>query len=133
MSRIRVTEWAAPGGAAERARLTSASPVSSNHDAARSYDELLAEAGPSAIRHEILVTLTVDQRRIRRRDTSRPDSAAGIDTLFEELRLLTSRLEGARSEERRVGKGCVSTCRARWWPYHSKKKMIKRRKTKKDK
>src|SRR3546814_13860188 len=27
-----------------------------------------------------------------------------------------------RSEERRVGKECVSTCRSRWWPYHSKKK-----------
>src|SRR3546814_14609328 len=24
----------------------------------------------------------------------------------------------ARSEERRVGKECVSTCRARWSPYH---------------
>src|SRR3546814_17809450 len=29
---------------------------------------------------------------------------------------------GARSEERRVGKECVSTCRSRWSPYHSKKK-----------
>src|SRR3546814_15074536 len=28
----------------------------------------------------------------------------------------------ARSEERRVGKECVSTCRSRWSPYHSKKK-----------
>src|SRR3546814_17205249 len=28
----------------------------------------------------------------------------------------------ARSEERRVGKECVSTCRSRWWPYHEKKK-----------
>src|SRR3546814_21123339 len=27
-----------------------------------------------------------------------------------------------RSEERRVGKECVSTCRSRWSPYHSKKK-----------
>src|SRR3546814_12635445 len=27
-----------------------------------------------------------------------------------------------RSEERRVGKECVSTCRSRWVPYHSKKK-----------
>src|SRR3546814_17547530 len=27
-----------------------------------------------------------------------------------------------RSEERRVGKECVSTCRSRWWPYHYKKK-----------
>src|SRR3546814_19422900 len=29
---------------------------------------------------------------------------------------------GDRSEERRVGKECVSTCRSRWSPYHSKKK-----------
>src|SRR3546814_13143182 len=27
-----------------------------------------------------------------------------------------------RSEERRVGKECVSTCRSRWSRYHSKKK-----------
>src|SRR3546814_13941045 len=27
-------------------------------------------------------------------------------------------LIGARSEERRVGKECVSTCRSRWSPYH---------------
>src|SRR3546814_5467760 len=26
--------------------------------------------------------------------------------------------EVARSEERRVGKECVSTCRSRWSPYH---------------
>src|SRR3546814_13174131 len=26
--------------------------------------------------------------------------------------------ERQRSEERRVGKECVSTCRSRWWPYH---------------
>src|SRR3546814_16612208 len=30
--------------------------------------------------------------------------------------------EAHRSEERRVGKECVSTCRSRWSPYHSKKK-----------
>src|SRR3546814_20603940 len=28
------------------------------------------------------------------------------------------------SEERRVGKECVSTCRSRWSPYHQKKKTI---------
>src|SRR3546814_11295936 len=31
------------------------------------------------------------------------------------------RLDG-RSEERRVGKECVSTCRSRWSPYREKKK-----------
>src|SRR3546814_18910936 len=33
-----------------------------------------------------------------------------------------------RSEERRVGKECVSTCRSRWSPYHKKKKKNVRRK-----
>src|SRR3546814_21054531 len=28
--------------------------------------------------------------------------------------------KGDRSEERRVGKECVSTCRSRWSPYHEK-------------
>src|SRR3546814_4420947 len=27
-------------------------------------------------------------------------------------------LDATRSEERRVGKECVSTCRSRWSPYH---------------
>src|SRR3546814_19530861 len=30
--------------------------------------------------------------------------------------------KSGRSEERRVGKECVSTCRSRWSPYPSKKK-----------
>src|SRR3546814_14942185 len=35
---------------------------------------------------------------------------------------LTLIAEPKRSEERRVGKECVSTCRSRWSPYHSQKK-----------
>src|SRR3546814_20563102 len=34
-----------------------------------------------------------------------------------------ARMSG-RSEERRVGKECVSTCRSRWSPYHSKKNQM---------
>src|SRR6059058_6508374 len=29
-----------------------------------------------------------------------------------------------RSEERRVGKECVTTCRSRWSPYHENKKNV---------
>src|SRR6056297_1421809 len=36
-----------------------------------------------------------------------------------------------RSEERRVGKECVSTCRCRWSPYHQKKKKNRKEKKKK--
>src|SRR3546814_12718603 len=35
-----------------------------------------------------------------------------------DARLVGPVLDGTRSEERRVGKECVSTCRSRWSPYH---------------
>src|SRR3546814_17828947 len=38
---------------------------------------------------------------------------------------LSLRSKRRRSEERRVGKECVSTCRSRWSRYHSKKKTNK--------
>src|SRR3546814_13817887 len=49
--------------------------------------------------------------------------AATFDRLVDPRRMLGPEPE-ARSEERRVGKKCVSTCRSRWQPYHSKKKRI---------
>src|SRR3546814_20479371 len=51
----------------------------------------------------------VDDRLARQR--------ADVETLY--LRLDHLLLDpAARSEERRVGKECVSTCRSRWSPYH---------------
>src|SRR3546814_12513583 len=35
----------------------------------------------------------------------------------------------ARSEERRVGKACVGTCRSRWSPYHKKTNNSRHRRT----
>src|SRR3546814_12483344 len=40
-------------------------------------------------------------------------------------------LSSLRSDERRVGKECVSPCRSRWTPYHSKKKTNNNRHKKK--
>src|SRR3546814_14490482 len=42
--------------------------------------------------------------------------------LFELRCVVGLQLLQLRSEERRVGKECVSTCRSRWSPYHKKKK-----------
>src|SRR3546814_13768781 len=39
--------------------------------------------------------------------------------------IIFGRCDADRSEERRVGKECVSTCRSRWSPYHEKKKQRK--------
>src|SRR3546814_16839058 len=41
---------------------------------------------------------------------------------FYRLGIRNERRGIVRSEERRVGKECVSTCRSRWSPYHYKKK-----------
>src|SRR3546814_15873143 len=38
--------------------------------------------------------------------------------LLKAAQLLEALVGGQRSEERRVGKECVSTCRSRWSPYH---------------
>src|SRR3546814_13858285 len=37
---------------------------------------------------------------------------------FRVWRYMLTAVLAARSEERRVGKGCVSTCRSRWSPCH---------------
>src|SRR3546814_12413238 len=47
-------------------------------------------------------------------------------TIAEPVRALlqdAARRARMRSEERRVGKECVSTCRSRWSRYHTKKKQ----------
>src|SRR3546814_17494992 len=43
--------------------------------------------------------------------------------------IYVDRIIQGRSEERRVGKECVSTCRSGWSPDNKKKKTIKRRNT----
>src|SRR3546814_11353943 len=49
----------------------------------------------------------------------RPDGAEGTERLLEIAeRYRATAGEKKRSEERRVGKECVSTCRSRWSPDH---------------
>src|SRR3546814_19503349 len=52
------------------------------------------------------------------------EEAAQLPSIYGMRGLPCSMLFG-RSEERRVGKECVSTCRSRWSPYDSKKKQNK--------
>src|SRR3546814_16288792 len=67
----------------------------------------------------------VGQRRlpVRERDDLRRrhvDAAAEIILL--DRRDQIGATGAGRSEERRVGRECGSTCRSRWWPYHSTNK-----------
>src|SRR3546814_14880953 len=47
---------------------------------------------------------------------------SGIDDPLTFRSLITTTLSPSRSEERRVEKECVRTCRYRWSPYHLKTK-----------
>src|SRR3546814_11442970 len=47
------------------------------------------------------------------------EAAALVELDVDDVEVVVARLKlGERSEERRVGKECVSTCRSRWPPYH---------------
>src|SRR3546814_18526526 len=54
--------------------------------------------------------------RIRRADLFPSVSADASQT--KQRNSAATSTNGIRSEERRVGKECVSTCRSRWSPYH---------------
>src|SRR3546814_14523016 len=59
------------------------------------------------------------------RETAARVAAGGVARLVipeVSIRAYLIELGGDRSEERRVGKECVSTCRSRWSAYHYKKK-----------
>src|SRR3546814_15495132 len=59
------------------------------------------------------------ERRHRDREHQEGQRDEGVHQA--QRRPLEAAAEG--SEERRVGKECVSTCRSRWAPYHVKKKI----------
>src|SRR3546814_14887955 len=59
-------------------------------------------------------------------DPPRLAIAAGeLVSVFELFENRTHDLPDFRSDERRVGKGCVSTCRPRWSPFTSNTKHIR--------
>lgn len=97
VSSVRVSEWAAPAGLAQHeSYLAVAGAGAAGSDAHRSYEELLAEAGPVATAHEALITVTVSSRRVRRTGgEGRSSTDLAAEALLEELRLLTARLEAA--------------------------------------
>jgi hypothetical protein len=94
---VRVSEWAAPAGVAQHERYLAVAGASTvGSEAHRSYEALLAEAGPVATSHDVLVTVTVAARRVRKRLADAPrGAAAAVEALLEELRLLVARLEVA--------------------------------------
>src|SRR3546814_14051151 len=56
--------------------------------------------------------------------STRMDGRVDLDGIYDRGLAEMFNWVATRSEERRVGKECVSTCRSRWSPVHYKKKTV---------
>jgi hypothetical protein len=96
VSRVQVTEWAAPVGLGDHQRfLADHAAPGANQAGLESYRELLAEAAPASVGHEALVTVTVDQRRVTGSRAGGAQGDSALAALLDELRLASMRLEAA--------------------------------------
>jgi hypothetical protein len=95
--RVAWQEWAHPVNFDEHRSFLETAGVAhrAGDDAVADYLALIDEKAPLTIGHDVLVTLTVDQRRVRSRRADRSRLAVAVDTVLAEARLLTSRLEAA--------------------------------------
>lgn len=93
--RVRVTEWAGPAGTLDFDESLPEGTASLRPEFVAAYRELLAEAAPTAVRHDVLISVSVDTRHIRGRRRPTSSSGAGVDVLRDELAGLASRLDAA--------------------------------------
>jgi hypothetical protein len=93
---LRWSQWAAPAGLDEhRAWIAEHLAVQPLDGAKAAYEDLLREAGSTAIRHETLVTVTVAVSKVRRRRRDADRVAPAVESLLKEMRLFGQRLQGA--------------------------------------
>jgi hypothetical protein len=91
VSSARVTEWSSPSDLESHERFFAEHGSARLETAGEDYRELLRAAQPRTVGHEALVTVTVDQRRLRRGGARAPLEDAARD----QLRALTVRLDAA--------------------------------------
>ena len=94
VARLTATERTAPADLrGARTWLDAHRAPAAAAEAAAAYDALLDTVDQNATTHEVLLSLTVEARRVRRRGPDR--DALLADALLEELGQLTDRLDGA--------------------------------------
>lgn len=95
VARITWQEWCRPIGIAGHRKFLDRIPDVDRTDPARvDYELLLATQEPFTIAHEVLLTLTIELRRVRAR-RGKSQTEAAIDVALDEAKMLASRLEAA--------------------------------------
>lgn len=116
VSSVRVTEWSAPADLESHERFFAEHGASAGSAAAVDYRALLDAAEPRTVGHEALVTVTVDERRLRaRRGTEKREAIAAATR--DQLRALIGRLDAAGLEAAPLDRSdLASTLRSRLDP-----------------
>jgi hypothetical protein len=93
--RVAWQEWAHAVGTEEHdAFLAELAITERGSDATRDYLNLVQRQAAVSVHHDVLISVTVDQRRVRRRRAANPLDAA-IEAMLDETRLLADRLGAA--------------------------------------
>ena len=90
-------EWAHPVGSDAHREFLASIGVEFRADdpATADYLALVDQQAPVTVAHDILVTVTIDQRRVRARRSAPSRFAATLDALTAEVRLFSDRLDAA--------------------------------------
>src|SRR3546814_2621631 len=82
------------------------------------YEMRISDWSSDVCSSDLVHVLKIALRDLLRRDIDQP----GLRVVAHRVPIMRAERAGdgdeGRSEERRVGKECVSTCRSRWAPYH---------------
>src|SRR3546814_1379906 len=108
---VRISDWSSDVCSSDLVRL--------RH---RRFDDIpnrLASGAVEHVSHRLFGQLHHDFSAIRQICENRRGGIVPVpDIVMNQLKMPAPLTRAVGSEERRVGKECVSTCRSRWSPYH---------------
>src|SRR3546814_11839513 len=114
---MRISDWSSDVCSSD---LLSADALKTLHDALdaqRDINRRLDIANFIRVPVVVRAKIVADPARVAD-EVQAAASKALLDHFAFEAMPLGRSIHASRSEERRVGKECVSTCRSRWAPYH---------------
>jgi hypothetical protein len=90
-------EWAHPVGSDVHRQFLASVGIGDRNDdpVVADYLALLDQQAPVTVAHDVLVSVTIDQRRVRQRRTVTSRLAGAVDALADEVRLFAARLDAA--------------------------------------
>src|SRR3546814_17221952 len=98
---MRISDWSSDVCSSDLMPIIARDRLASFLDAGE-LDEIGADLGPTDVLHFRDSKKYVDRIKASQKSVGESDALIAVR---------------GRSEERRVGKECVSTCRSRWYPY----------------